>query len=98
MARNSCQLGGDLGRRQDKIYTARRDRARRHAWVFRGILILGEADPAFRLDGLQSEGPISGGSGKDHPDRPILAVRSQRLKKIVDGHVLFARLSTLHQF
>ena len=45
------QFGGDPRRRQDKIHATGSDRTVRHARIFGGLFILGESDPAGRLDG-----------------------------------------------
>src|SRR5258708_2391109 len=94
---NSREFGGNLARRQSKVDTSGGNRARRHTGIFGGCLILGKTNASLRLDSLQSEGPIGSGSGKNHANRRIFAVFRERLKKIVDGHVLFARGRTLHQ-
>ena len=99
MLRDAGQLLRDLRRRQNKIHTARRDRASRHRVVF-GRFILREGDSALGFDRLQPQGAVGRRAGKITPmAQSFWSCASDSRKKSIErcGRVaLRARLEFQH--
>ena len=94
VAADPDQLAGDPFRVEDVIERSRWPRCVGHAVVLGRLLVLGEGDPAFALDGLEPERAVGAAPGEDDPDRPAALVLGQRSEQVVDRHGHAAGLGT----
>src|SRR2546425_8494815 len=97
MAADMGQLPRDIFRRKDKIHDTGGDRALGHARELGRALLLGESNTALALDCPQAKCTVRGGSGKDDTNRLALVNLGQRLKEIVDRHMMLPGLEPVGQ-
>ena len=77
----------DLFHTQDKIYNSRVNGAPGHTIVFSRFRVLNHGNAPFTLDGLQTQGAVRRGAGKDNADCLFTQVFSHRPEKTVNGQV-----------
>ena len=73
--------------REDMVDEARAHGAAGHAVVAGGGLVLGDRDPAGRLDLLDAHGPVGAAAGEDHADGAPAQLEGHRAEEDVDRHV-----------
>src|SRR5437763_70368 len=78
VAADACQLVCDLIRPQHEIHTPGVNSTDRRVGKARTSRILGERDTASLPDCPDAEGLLGGPAGKDHPDRMISRLLSER--------------------
>ncbi len=74
---------GDFLRRQDEVHAPSGDGAVGHALLLRGV-VLGEGDPALRLDFFAAGGPITGGPRENDPDGPVALLDGQAAEELIN--------------
>jgi hypothetical protein len=84
MLRNAGELFRDAFRREDVVDTPGRDRAARHGFVPRRV-ILRKRNAPFGLDRLQTERPVARRPGQNHANGQVTSVLGQRFEKAING-------------
>ena len=81
----ASEFSGNLLGRQDLINAASDNGMLRHLGEKSGVLLLSKRDAAFRLDLLQSDGPVRSRPREQHADRTRAAFMGQGEEKGVNG-------------
>src|SRR5262245_5964611 len=88
MAYESDQLSCDVFRLHHEVNATGSDSVSRHPAEFCRFVVLGADAAARRLDGPADIRPIRRRTGKNHADRLAPTLVRERLKELIDGHML----------